>query len=96
MPALQRIRTGRMFLDSERRRLPPVHCVAGSALAVIRPPGKLPIVRIGLVTIHALREDQGLLEVAIGVALGAIDADVLPLQGKLGFRVVEALIHGGE
>ena len=70
--------------------------MAGRALAVIGPLGKLAIVWIGLVTIHAPGKKQSLLEVAVGVALGAVHAEMLSFQRILRLRVVKALIHRGE
>jgi uncharacterized integral membrane protein len=57
--------------------------MARRAFALIRPLGELPIMRIGLVTIHALLKCQWLLKVAIEVALSAIHADMLSLKRKL-------------
>ena len=91
---LQRIRTGRVLFHRERRRLPSLDGVTGGALATARTLGELAVVRIGLVAIHALLEYQRLLEIAVGVALGAVDAGVLALERKLGLRVVEALVDG--
>ena len=96
MPALQRIRAGGVFLHREGRRFPSLHGVAGGALYAARTLGKLAVMRIGLVTIHALLEYQRLLKVSVGVALGAIHGLVLAFEGKLGFGVVEALIDGRE
>ena len=59
---------------------------------MIRAFGKLPVMRIWLVTIHAFLEDKRLLKVAAGMALGAIHADVLPNQRKLRLRMVKAFI----
>lgn len=67
--------------------------MAGGALAAVSALGKLPVVRIGLVAIHALLERQGLLEISIGMALSAFDAGMLAFQRKLGFRMIEAFIH---
>lgn len=96
MPALQRIRAGGVFSHREGRGLPSLYGVAGGALYAARTLGKLAIMRIGLVTIHTLLEDQRLLKVSVGVALGAIYGLVLAFEGKLGFGVVEALIDGCE
>ena len=68
--------------------------MAGSALPAVRTPGKLPIVRIGLVAVHALLEHQGFLKISAGVALGAVDTGVLAFQRKFGFGVVEAFVDG--
>ena len=96
MPTLQRIRAGGVFLHREGRRFPSLHGVAGGALYAARTLGKLAVMRIGLVTIHALLEYQRLLKVSVGVTLGAIDGLVLAFEWVLGLGVVEALIDGGE
>lgn len=59
--------------------------MAGGTLSLVGPPGELAFVRIGLVTIHALRECQRFLEVAVGVTLRAVDRDVLAEQRELSF-----------
>src|ERR1700675_547725 len=96
MPALQRIGAGGVFFHREGRRFPSLHGMAGSALYAARTLGELAVMRIGLVTIHALLECQRLLKVSVGVALGAVYGLVLAFEGKLGFGVVEALIDGRE
>jgi hypothetical protein len=73
--------------------LPAVHGVAGGAFSAIRTPGKLAVVRIGLVAIHALLEYERLLEISIGMALGTIHAGVFALQRKLRLGVIKALIQ---
>lgn len=93
MPTLQRIRAGRVFLDGEGRRLPALQVMARGAFSPVGTFRKLAAVRIGLVAIHALGEGQRLLKVASGMALGAIDRRMSAEQRKLGFRVVEALVH---
>lgn len=92
VPSLQRIRRGRVFLDGEFRRLPPIDRVTGCALSTIRALCELAIVRIRLVTVHALGEYQRFFEVAVGMALSAINAGVLALQRKFCLRVIEALV----
>src|ERR1700692_1917602 len=82
-----------MLFHGERRWLPSVHVVAGSALALVNPFGKLTIMRIGLVAIHALRKNQRLLEIAVRVALGAIHTGMFSFERKLRLRVVKTLIH---
>jgi hypothetical protein len=67
--------------------------MAGRAFTLIRPHSELPIMRIGLVTIHALLKSQRLLKVAIDVALGAIYADVLSFERKLCRRMIKALVY---
>ncbi len=93
VPALQRVRARSVLFHRERRGLPSLHGVAGRALAAVRTLGELPVVRIGLVAIHALRESHRLLEISTRMALRAIDADVLAFQRELGLRVIEALAH---
>ena len=88
---LQRIRRGRMFLNRKFRWLPALHRVTGRALSLVRPLNKLPFVWI-LVAVHALREYQRLLEVAVGVALSAVHTHMLPLQRKLRLGVIKALV----
>ena len=82
-----------MLLHRESGGFPSLHVVAGSALAAIRPLHELPLVRIGFVTVHAFRKNEGLLEIAISVALGAFHRGMLAFQRELRFRVVEAFIH---
>lgn len=91
--AFQRIRSDCMLFHREGRWLPPLNIVARLTLATVRPLLELPFVRIGFVAIHALGEGQRLLEIAIRVALGAVHADMLPLQRELCFRVIEELVH---
>ena len=88
---LQRIRRGRMFLNRKFRWLPALHRVTGRALSLVRPLNKLAFVWI-LVAVHALREYQRLLEVAVGVALSAVHTHMLPLQRKLRLGVIKALV----
>lgn len=66
--------------------------MAGGALSAVGALRELPIVRIGLVAVHALLERKRLFEVSVGVALGTIHANVLAFQRELGLGVVEALI----
>ena len=96
MSALQRIGAGGVFLHREGRRFPSLHGVAGGAFYAARTLGELAVMRIGLVTIHALLEYQRFFKVSVGVALGAIHGLVLAFEGKLGLGVVEALIDSGE
>ena len=84
MFALQRICARRVLLHGESRRLPSLHRMAGSALSALLMLGELATVRIGFVAIHALLKWQRLSEVSVGVALGAIDADMFPFQRELG------------
>ena len=82
-----------MVFHRVRRRLPSLHGVAWEALAAAMTFRKLSIVRIGLVAVRALAENQRLLEVAVSVALFAADRRVLAFQRVLGFRVIEILVH---
>ena len=90
--ALQRIRAQRMFLGREQRGLPSLHVVARSALAGIGALGELAVVRVPM-AIHALLEGKGLLEISTGMALRAVDTDVLSQQRKLRLGVVEVLVY---
>ena len=90
---LQGIRRRRMFLNREIRGLPALHRVARRALSLIGALGKLALVRIRLVTVHALREYERFFEVAVRMTLSAVHSDVLPLERKLRFGVIKALIH---
>lgn len=67
--------------------------MAGRALAAILTLDELPVMSV-LVAICALLERDGLLEIAIGVALRAIDGSVLALKRVLRLGVVEALVDG--
>ena len=89
---LQGICRGRMFLHREFRRLPALHRVTGRALSLISTLGKLALVWIRLVAVHALGEYQRLLEVAVGMTLSAVHTRVLSFQRKLRFGVIKALI----
>jgi hypothetical protein len=93
VPALQRVSSRYVFFYGKCRWLPPVHVMAGRAFALIRPLGELPIMRIGLVTIHALLKSQRLLKVAFDVALSAIYADVLSFERKPCRRMIKALVY---
>src|ERR1700757_3139385 len=66
MPAPQRISARRMLLDGELRRPPSVHGMARAAFSTVGTFGKLAVVRIWLMAIHALLEGQRLLEITIG------------------------------
>ena len=87
--ALQRIGARCVFLHCEGRGLPSRSRCDTRRTRRLRPLGKLAIVRIRLVTVHALCENQRLLEVAVRMALRAVNASVLAFQGKLRLRVVE-------
>jgi len=93
MSAPQRICARGMLLRSECRRLPSARAVTGRTLTMIWPFRKLPVVRIGFVTVHALGENQRLLEVAIDMALRAVHAEVLSFERILRLGVVKTLVH---
>src|ERR1700687_298867 len=84
MPALQGIGAGRVLLHRKFGRLPSLHGVALGALAMLGALYELPVVWIRLVAIRAFRKFQRLLEVTVGMALGAIDGSVLAFQRVLG------------
>lgn len=65
--------------------------MAGSALAAARTLGELALVRVGLMTIHALLKDQRLLEISVRVALHTLHRGMLAQQRVFGGRVIEAL-----
>ena len=90
--ALQWVRRRSVLLHGEQRRFPSLHIVAGSAFAAIRPLGELTVVSI-LVAIHALLKRDGFLEVAVCVALSAIDGGMFAQQGELGLGMVKALVQ---
>ena len=46
--------------------------------------------------IHPLLKSQRLLEVAVGMTLGTVNACVFSFQGKLRIRMVEMLVHRGK
>jgi len=75
------------------RRLPTLNTVTGRALSAIWPLGKLTVVRIGHVAIHALLEWERLLEVTAAMTLQAVDLGVFAQQRILGLGMIEALVH---
>ena len=91
--ALQRISTRCVLFHRKGRWLPSFDRVARSAFSTVSALGKLAIMRIRLVAIHAFLEDQRLFEISVRMALGAIDGGMLAFQGKLGLRMVEALVN---
>lgn len=95
VPALQRIRARRMFFDPELGGLESVNGVARRAFAAIGALGELAVVRIRLVAIRALIEGNGLLEIALSVALHAFDLGMFSQQWILGFRMIETLVECG-
>jgi hypothetical protein len=91
MLALQRISSGSVLLHAEGGGFEAVHGVAGSAFPSVWPFGELATVRIGLMTIDALPERDRSLEVALGMALHAIDFYVFAQQRKLCLGVIDTL-----
>ena len=75
--SLQRIVGGVVIFCQERRWLERIHRMAGLALDAFRPLGKLPVVRIGQVTVCALGEGNFLLEIAALVTRPAVHRGVL-------------------
>ena len=74
----------RMLGDCEGRRTPSLNRMAALAFAAIRAMGELTVVRIGLVTIGALRVRHGSLEVAGAMTVEAGDFKVFAEQGEAG------------
>ena len=93
MSTLQRIRARGVLLYRECRRLPALHRMAGSAFPGVRTLGKLAVVRIGFVAVHALGKCEWFLEVSAGMALGTIHDGVLAFQRKFRLGVIEAFVH---
>src|SRR5579863_9178406 len=81
-----------MFLHRKRGRAPSLHRVTRGALARIGAFRKLAVMRI-LVAIHALGKCEWLLEISVGMALGALDACMFAFQRKLRLRVIETFVH---
>ena len=77
--AFERIGRGRVIFRRERRRFETFHGVAARALRTSGPLGELAVVRIGLVTIHALCERDRLFEISTSMAARAIHGRVLAL-----------------
>ena len=96
MSAHQRILGRGVFLQGEGGRLPSIHGVAEGALSASGAFGELAAVGIWFVTVGAGGEFDGLLEVAPGMALGAIYTGMLAQQGIFCFRVIEFLTNNGE
>ena len=90
MSTLQRVWAQGVVFNGERRRFPALDGMARSALSAVGALGELPVMRIVSMAIQALREDQRLFEVAIGVTLHAVHTRVFSQQRILGLRVIEA------
>ena len=93
MPTLEWIIRGGVLFHRKLRWLPAFDSVTGRAFNALRTFGELPLVRVRFMAVHALCKYQRLLEVAVGMALGAIHAGVLAFQRELRFGVIEALVH---
>lgn len=87
---LQRIRGCRVFFQAEGGGFEAIYGVAGGALPMAGPLGKLAAVGIGMVTVHALLENKRLLEIAAGVALQAIHSGMFTKKRKFCFGMIEA------
>ena len=88
----QRVSRRRVVVHRELGGLEALYRMARGALTTSGALGELPVVRIRLVTIHALLEGQRLLEVSASVALHTLYRRVLAQQGILGLRVIESLV----
>ena len=75
--ALQGIGAGSMILNSEFRWLPSIHGVAGRAFCTALTLGKLAVMRIRFVAVHALLEGERLFKIPAAVALDAVHRCVL-------------------
>ena len=93
MGCLERISTSGVIGDSERRGLPAIYRVTRCAFSAIRAMGELAVVRIWLVTVHASRKGNRLLEVSASVALNTVHVRVFPQQWELGFRMIKFLVY---
>jgi len=78
-----------VFLHAKKRWLPAVQRMTFRALPFFRPGLKLSLVRIRLVTVHALGKRQGFFEVTIQVAFRATNPDMHSDQRVLRLRMVE-------
>ena len=76
--ALQRVIGRSVILYGEQGGLPTLHVVAGGALAPVLTFDELPVMSV-FMAVGALLEWDGFFEIAIGVALSAIDGGVLAL-----------------
>jgi hypothetical protein len=65
--------------------------VTSGALSAIQTLGKLAIMRIGCVTVGALRECDLLLKIAASMTLDAPNCSVFSQERELGFGVIEVL-----
>ena len=84
---------GGVIFRRKRRRLETFHGMAGRAFNARGPLGELAVVRIRMVTIHALGEGDRLFEISARVAARTIHGGVLALQRILGLGVIEVSAH---
>jgi hypothetical protein len=84
MGTLERVSRLRVICDSESRWFPAVNRMATGTLAAIRKLGELPFVRVRLVAISALGEDDRFLEISTAVALNTAHSGMFPEQWELG------------
>src|SRR5579859_5917242 len=89
----ERISRGGVLFRRERRGLEAFYRVAPRALRASGPLRKLSVMRIGLVTIHALRKCNRLFEISTRVAARAIHRPMLALERVLRLPVVKVLTH---
>lgn len=88
--AFERIFCRCMVLDGKSRWFPAIHGMAGGTFSTIGTSAELTLVCI-FVTIRALCERDGRLEVAVGMAVAAGDSLVFSKEGKFCFGVVKSL-----
>src|SRR6267142_401356 len=91
MLSFQRIVRIRMFFHTKLIRFPAIYCMALLAFTFAGSGLELALVGIGGVTVRALRERQGTLEIACSVAFAAADLDVHSQQRIFCFRMIEML-----
>lgn len=89
--ALQRVGYSCVFLYTEGCGFPSLHRMASAAFAFILAGSELPSVGIRRMASGARRERHRLLEICLGVALGAFDLRVLSKQRELCLRMIELL-----
>jgi hypothetical protein len=91
MPALQGIGRGRVILYGKCRGLESIDGMAGGALATTRSPGELSLVRVRLMTVHALLKGERFFEISIRVTLRTFHTGMLAQQRILSGGMIEAL-----
>lgn len=87
--SFQRIVRIGMFFHTKLRRFPAIYCMALLAFTFAGPGLELALVGIGGVTVRALRERHGTLEITRSVAFAAADLDVHSQQRIFCFRMIE-------